>query len=101
MLCLQSYKLNCINYNKDIATSNLDNGQREPEIADVYGSLLDDLNDKYERLLALFQQTLANSQDSNDTYKKVSHDFTFLLRSINHCIKSGAVMVSKIILENR
>lgn len=42
----------------------------EPEIVEIYGTLLDDLNGKYERLLSLFQQLLANLSDDAD--KEVS-----------------------------
>ncbi|KAL7025334.1 hypothetical protein ACKWTF_013447 [Chironomus riparius] len=38
----------------------------EPEIGDVYGTLLDELNGKYERLLSLLQQSLANLADDAD-----------------------------------
>ena len=43
----------------------------EPEIDEVYGTLLDELNGKYERLLSLLQQSLANLAD-DDADKEVS-----------------------------
>lgn len=44
----------------------------EPEIKEVYGTLLDDLNAKHDRLLSLFQQLLATLPD-DDPDKAVSH----------------------------
>ena len=67
----------------------------EPEIKDVYGGLLDDLNAKYERLLSLFQQLLDNTKDS-EADRKVSHKMPF-----HSFIMPRSVMVgeSKINLE--
>lgn len=64
MLCQQSFKAKCNAYNeslKEIHESAPEPAHNEPEVKDVYGSLLDDLNAKYERLLSLFQELL----DSN------------------------------------
>lgn len=44
----------------------------QPEIKEVYGTLLDDLNAKYDRLLSLFQQLLA-TLPNDDADKEVSH----------------------------
>ena len=91
----------------------------EPEIADVYGTLLDELNGKYERLLSLLQQSLANLADDDD--KEVScvffayfkgipkDDFVRFLKYANFACKNSwksvkiipkvTVMVRKINLE--
>jgi hypothetical protein len=44
----------------------------QPEIKEVYGTLLDDLNAKYDRLLSLFEQLLA-TLPNDDADKEVSH----------------------------
>ena len=46
----------------------------EPEIKDAYGSLLDDLNTKYERLMSLLRETLENSPDNNAFDRTVSRN---------------------------
>jgi hypothetical protein len=48
----------------------------EPEVKEVYGTLLDDLNVKYNRLLSLFQQLLATLPD-DDADKEVSQKVLF------------------------
>lgn len=72
-LCLQSYKSKCTEYNDSLekiptALHVLD----QPEIKQVYETLLDELNGKYERLLSLFQQLLDNTKDI-DANREVSH----------------------------
>jgi hypothetical protein len=74
-LCQQSFKLKCTTYSdtlKEIRDQVPEPSHSEPEIKDVYGSLLDDLNAKYERLLSLFQQLLDSTKDSNAD-REVSH----------------------------
>lgn len=46
----------------------------EPEIQDAYGSLLDDLNTKYERLMSLLRETIENSPDTNAFDRTVSRN---------------------------
>lgn len=53
----------------------------EPEIQDAYGSLLDDLNTKYERLMSLLRETLENSPDTNAFDRTVSRN-SFIYYSI-------------------
>lgn len=65
-MCQQSFKVNCTEYNdslKEIHKTAPESTHNQSEIKDVYGSLLDDLNGKYERLLSLFQLLLDNTKD--------------------------------------
>lgn len=65
-MCQQSFKLKCTEYSdslKEIHEKAPGPTLSQPEIKEVYGSSLDDLNGKYERLLSLFQQILDNAKD--------------------------------------
>lgn len=59
----------------------------EPEIKQVYETLLDELNAKYERLLSLFQKLLDNTKDI-DANREVSHwanlPFTRFIMILGH-----------------
>jgi hypothetical protein len=80
-LCQQSFQLKCIAYNdtlKEIHENLPEPTNNEPEIKDTYGSLLDDLNAKYERLLSLFQQLLDNTKDISAD-REVSHSKLYYL----------------------
>lgn len=81
---IQNYKLKCsefkdsLNDNDAPAHEIVQLQHSEPEVKEVYGTLLDDLNVKYNRLLSLFQQLLATLPD-DDADKEVSQSyFTYL-----------------------
>lgn len=70
-LCQQSFKSKCTEYNNSLEEIPQP-AHNDAEIKDVYGSLLDDLNAKYERLLSLFQTLLDNTKDI-EADREVSH----------------------------
>lgn len=82
---MQSYQLKCKELKDsldDISAPVIVQLQHtEPEIKEVYGTLLDDLNAKYDRLLSLFQQHLA-TLPNDDADKKVSNS-TFITIKFN------------------
>lgn len=79
-LCQQSFKVKCTEYSDSLKeireTAPETFSYSQPEVKDVYGSLLDELNGKYERLLSLFQKLL---DDAKDIDREVSHSEYLLL----------------------